>query len=115
MRNDRILIHKIDILLSRHAIRPKHRGYISMAMTVFKKMLGDIVEHYVNALEVKSHLVIDQLKHLGIICKLKINPLKCAFEITSGKFLGLIACHRWLKVKTPKINAIIKLQDLKNI
>lgn len=54
-------------------------------MTAFKKMLGDMVELYVDALEVKSHHVIDQLKHLRIVCQLKMNPLKCASDVTSDK------------------------------
>jgi len=34
------------------------------------------------------------------------NPLKCAFGVTSGKFLGFIVQHRGIEIDQAKIRAI---------
>lgn len=53
---------------------------------IFKEMLGDTVECYIDDLIVKSHQKMDHLEHLKVIFKklcqsTKMEPLKCAFEV----------------------------------
>jgi hypothetical protein len=47
--------------------------------------------------------------------QLKMNPLKCAFGVTSGKFLGFIIRHRGIEVDQSKIDAIQRMPELKNL
>ncbi|XP_074266516.1 uncharacterized protein LOC141589791 [Silene latifolia] len=61
---------------------------------IFDDMLHKTLECYVDDVVVKSKKRKDHVKDLRTIferlrkCQLKMNPLKCAFGITSGKFLG---------------------------
>ncbi|KAL0434199.1 UNVERIFIED_CONTAM: hypothetical protein Slati_2754200 [Sesamum latifolium] len=47
--------------------------------------------------------------------QLKINLLKCAFGVTSGKFLGFIVCHRGIEIVQAKIDVILKMSGPQNI
>ncbi|XP_019253383.1 PREDICTED: uncharacterized protein LOC109232155 [Nicotiana attenuata] len=44
-----------------------------------------------------------------------MNPLKCAFGFTSGKFLAFIVRHRGIEVNPAKIDAIQKMPRPKNL
>lgn len=76
---------------------------------IFKEMLGDIVECYVDDLVVKSHQRNDHLKHLEVVCdklfkhQLGMKPLTCAFGVTTSKFLGFIVHHRATEVDPSKL------------
>ena len=54
-------------------------------------------------------MVFDKLWHYN----LKMNPLKCAFGVTSGKFLGFIIKHRGIEVDQSKIKAIQSMPEAK--
>jgi hypothetical protein len=41
--------------------------------------------------------------------QLKMNPLKCAFGVKSGVFLGFIVHHRGIEIEPKKIKAIFKM------
>lgn len=81
-------------------------------MVIFKEMLGDKVELYVDDLVVKSYQRIDDLKHLGVIFnklrnhQLKMNLLNHAFGVTLGKFLRFIVRHLGIEVDTLKIREL---------
>lgn len=47
--------------------------------------------------------------------QLKMNPLKCAFGVTSGKFLGFVVRHRGIEIDPTKIRAILEMPPPKNI
>ena len=44
-----------------------------------------------------------------------MNPLKCAFGVTSGKFLGFIVHHRGIEIDQSKIRAIQEMPEPKNL
>ena len=44
-----------------------------------------------------------------------MNPLKYAFGITYGRFLGFIVRHRGIEVDQSKINAIQRMPEPKNL
>ncbi|KAG9453633.1 hypothetical protein H6P81_006537 [Aristolochia fimbriata] len=44
-----------------------------------------------------------------------MNPLKCAFGVTSGKFLGFIVHHRGIEIDQSKIDAIQKMPAPRNV
>jgi hypothetical protein len=39
-----------------------------------------------------------------------MNPLKCAFGVSAGKFLGFIIHERGIEIDPKKIESIIKVQ-----
>ncbi|KAK4388288.1 hypothetical protein Sango_2435400 [Sesamum angolense] len=44
-----------------------------------------------------------------------MNPSKCAFGVTSGKFLGFIVRQRGIEIEQTKIDAILRMLELRNI
>ncbi|CAL8118091.1 unnamed protein product [Prunus armeniaca] len=78
---------------------------------IFGDMLHKNVECYVDDLVIKSKRREDHLKDLRMVFnrlwkyQLKMNPLKCAFGVTLGKFLGFIIKHRGIEVDQSKIKA----------
>ncbi|KAM2898528.1 hypothetical protein COP2_008052 [Malus domestica] len=44
-----------------------------------------------------------------------MNPLKCVFGVTSGKFLGFIVKHRGIEVDQSKIKAIQSMPEPRNL
>jgi nucleotidyltransferase/DNA polymerase involved in DNA repair len=45
---------------------------------------------------------------------MKLNPAKCAFGVSSRKFLGYMVSNRGIKANPEKIQAILNMQPLKN-
>ena len=74
----------------------------------FDDLLHKNVECYVDDLVVKSRKRGDHLKDLRMMFQLlrryqlRMNPLKCAFENTSGKFLDFIVRHRGIEIDQAK-------------
>ena len=95
------------------------------AMTkIFDEIIHKIVECYVDDLVVKSVSYEEHLQHLRILFDqlrqhaLKLNPLKCAFMVSSGKFLGFVIRHRGIEIDPSKIKAILEMpppQKLKEL
>ena len=46
---------------------------------------------------------------------MKLNPSKCMFGVTVGKFLGFIVTQRGIKVNLDKIRAIIEMAPPRNV
>ena len=88
---------------------------------IFDDMLHKTIECYVDNLVVKSKKINNHLQDLREVFErlrkyqLKMNPLKCAFRISSGKFLGFVVCHRGISIDQTKINVILKMPELRNI
>jgi len=89
--------------------------------TVFDDMLRKTVECYVDDLVVKSKKKVEHIQSLRQIferlrrCQWKMNPLKCVFGVTSGKFLGFIVHHRGIEIDQSKIRAIEEMPEPKNL
>ncbi|TYK02452.1 uncharacterized protein E5676_scaffold1738G00700 [Cucumis melo var. makuwa] len=87
----------------------------------FDDMLHKHVECYVDNLIVKSKKKCDHLKDLELVLdclkkyQLRMHPLKCAFSVTSGKFIEFIVRHRGIEVENSKIDAIQKMSSSKNL
>ncbi|KAM1212301.1 hypothetical protein ACFX2G_003942 [Malus domestica] len=88
---------------------------------IFNDMLHKNVECYVDDVVVKTKKRLDHLKDLRVAFErlrkynLKMNPLKCAFGVTSGKFLGFIVKHRGIEVDQSKIKAIQSMPEPRNL
>ena len=46
---------------------------------------------------------------------MKLNPSKCAFGISSGKFLGFMVSHRRIEANPNKIQAILDMKPPRSI
>ncbi|KAL2937526.1 Transposon Tf2-6 polyprotein [Bienertia sinuspersici] len=88
---------------------------------IFESMMHKTVECYVDDLVVKSKKREDHLQDLRDVFEklrrhqLKMNPLKCAFGVTSGKFLGFVVRHRGIEIDQSKITAIQDMPEPKNL
>lgn len=75
----------------------------------------------VDDLVVKSRRICEHLEHLERVFKrcrafkLKMNPLECAFSVTSGNFLGFMVHRNGISVEEGKIRAIKKLKTPGNV
>ena len=76
------------------------------------------IEDYVDDIVVKTKTTGDHFTILQKVferCrlyKLRMNPLKCAFGVTVGKFLGFLVHQRGINVDPSKVQAIITMQPL---
>ena len=91
------------------------------AMTaIFHDMIHGIVEDYVDDIVIKSRRKEDHVLHLKRVferCRkyqLKMNPFKCAFGVSAGKFLGFVVHKDGISIDTEKANAILKMEPPKN-
>jgi hypothetical protein len=79
---------------------------------IFHDLLGIIVEVYIDDIVVKSAGDDSHLADLRLafekMCryKLKMNPLKCAFGVSAGKFLCFIVYEKGIEIDPKKIEAI---------
>ena len=70
--------------------------YQRLVNQMFKKQIGRNVEVYIDEMLVKSRKEEDHLDDLRETFNtlrqynMKLNPSKCAFRVSSGKFLGFI-------------------------
>lgn len=79
------------------------------------------MEYYVDDILVKTIKRSTHIQELGLILdrmerfKLRLNPKKCAFGVTSRKFLGYIMSNKGIKVDPEKVQAIMEMPPPKNI
>ncbi|GKV20231.1 hypothetical protein SLEP1_g30388 [Rubroshorea leprosula] len=83
---------------------------------IFHDMIGRFMKIYIDDVVVKSNEVEEHLVHLKLAFErmrkhgLKMNPLKCAFGISTGNFLGYLVHERGLEVNQNKAKAVIEAQ-----
>ena len=86
---------------------------------MFCPQIGWNVEVYVDDMLVKS---VDEGSHLDDLqetfetlrqYKMKLNPSKCAFGVSSGKFLGFMVSQRGIEANPNKIQAILDIEPPK--
>ena len=46
---------------------------------------------------------------------MKLNPSKCAFKVSSGKFLGFMVSQRGIEANPKKVKAILKISSPRTI
>ena len=95
--------------------------YQRLVNHMFRPQIGRNVEVYVNDMLVKS---LDEGSHLDDLqetfetlrrYKMKLNPSKCAFRVSSGKFLGFMVSQRGIEANPDKIQAILNMEPSKNV
>ena len=77
--------------------------YQRLVTKIFRPLMGKTMEVYINDMLVKSKERPDHTKHLQETFELlhtygmKLNPLKYAFGVSSGKFLGFMVTQRGIE------------------
>ena len=95
--------------------------YQRMVTKMFGHMIGKIVEVYIDDMLVKSvreeNHTTDLLQVFNILWEslLCLNASKCAFGVSSGKFLGHVASRRGIEANLDQIAALVDLAEPRNI
>ena len=90
--------------------------YQRQVTKVFRPLKGKTMEVYIDDMLVKSKERPDHTKHLQEtfepLCTngMKLNPLKCAFGVSSGKFLGFMVTHGGIEANPIQLKAIMESQ-----
>ena len=88
-----------------------------MVNKVFKDLIGDIMEVYMDDMLAKSVQRMDHLLHLSKDFDLlrqyevKLNPEKCTFRVTSEKFLGYLVTQHGIKADPNQISVILNMRS----
>ena len=88
---------------------------------MFQKQIGNTIEVYTDDMVFKSLLLTDHIAHLEDTFTvlreygMKVNPIKCSFGMTSGKFLGYIVTQWGIEANPGQVQAFQKLQSPRNI
>ena len=79
---------------------------------MFRPLLGSTMEVYIDDMLVKSKQRPDHAAHLQQTFDLlreygmKLNPLKCAFEVSAGRFLGFMVTQRGIEANPAQLTTI---------
>ena len=74
--------------------------YQRLVNKIFARLLGNIMEAYIDDTLVKSQSAEDHITDLEIVFdvlrnyNMKLNPSQCAFGVSSGNFIGHIVSQR---------------------
>ena len=88
--------------------------YQRLVTKIFRPLMGKTMEVYIDNMLVKSKECPNHTKHLQETFELlhmhdmKLNPLKCAFGVSSGKFSGFMVTQRGIKANPIQLRAIIE-------
>ena len=86
--------------------------YQRLMTKIFKPLIGDVVEVYIDDVVVKSKTRSEHTQHLQEVFHLlknygmKLNPTKCAFGVSTGKFLGFMVTQRGIEINPDQVKAV---------
>ena len=89
--------------------------YQRLVNRMFQKHIGTTMEVYIDDMLVKSTTAGLHITHLSETFQIlrnynmKLNPAKCAFGVSAGKFLGFIVNHRGIEANPDKIKALLDM------
>ena len=95
--------------------------YQRLVNKIFKHQIGQNMKAYVDGMLVKSHATPDHIVDLWETFntlsqyKMRLNPAKYAFGVTTSKFLGFMVLCRGIKVNLEKIKIILEMTLPKTI
>ncbi|KAL5777700.1 hypothetical protein ACOSP7_010626 [Xanthoceras sorbifolium] len=90
--------------------------YQRLVNHMFAKQIGRTMEVYVDDMLTKSLTAeehADNLREMFEVLwqyEMKLNPEKCVFDVSSGKFLGFLVHQRGIEANPEKIDALIKMK-----
>ena len=89
--------------------------YQRLVNRMFQKKIGTTMEVYINDMLVKSPTAKIHIAHLSEAFQIlreynmKLNPAKCAFGVSAGKFLGFIVNNRGIKANPDKRKVVLDM------
>ena len=89
--------------------------YQRLVNRMFQKQIGTSMEVYIDDMLVKSTTAELHIAHLSEALQIlreynmKLNPAKCAFGVSAGKFLGFIVNNRGIEANPGKIKAVLDM------
>ena len=89
--------------------------YQRLVNRMFQKQIGTTMEVYIDDMLVKSITAELHIAHLSEVFQIlrnynmKLNPAKCAFGVSAGKFLGFIVNHRGIEANLDKIKVVLDM------
>ena len=89
--------------------------YQRLVNWMFQKQIGTTMEIYIHDMLVKSTTAELHIAHLSGAFQIlrnynmKLNPAKCAFGVSVGKFLGFIVNHRGIEANPDKIKVVLDM------
>ena len=94
--------------------------YQRLVNKMFQKQIDTSMEVYIDDMLVKSVKAGLHVNHLAEAFqvlknyKMKLNPTKCAFGVSAGKFLGFIVNNRGIKANPDKIRVVLDMRSPSN-
>ena len=88
--------------------------YQRLVTKMFRPLLRNTMEVYIDDMLVKSKRRPDHATHLQQTFDLlreygmKLNPLKCAFGVSAGRFLGFMVTQRGIEANPAQLQAILQ-------
>ena len=88
--------------------------YQRLMTKIFRPLVGRTMEVYIDDIVVKSKTREDHAHHLQEVFHLlrrydmKLNPSKCAFGMSAGKFLGFMVTQRGIEVSPDQIKTVME-------
>jgi hypothetical protein len=82
---------------------------------IFHNLLGVLLEVYIDDLVIKSADFNGHFANLSMTLErmrkynLKVNPLKCDFGVSAGKYLGFIVHEKGIEIDPGKVESIRKI------
>ena len=91
--------------------------YQRLMNKMFAQQIGRNVQVYVDDMLVKSRREEDLKETFNILrsYNMRLNPGKCAFGVTAGKFLGFMVSQRGIEANPDKIRAIMEMAPPRNV
>ena len=95
--------------------------YQRLVNRMFHKQIGTFMEVYIDDMLVKSIKVELHITHLAEAFQvlksynMKLNPTKCAFGVSAGKFLGFIINNRGIEANPDKIKVVLDMLPSSNV
>ena len=95
--------------------------YQRLVKKMFQKQMGASMEVYIDDMLVKSTTAELHIAHLAEafhILKeydMKLNPTKCAFGVSAGKFLGFIVNNRGIEANSDRIRVVLDMSSPSSI
>ena len=89
--------------------------YQRLVNQMFQKQIDTTMEVYIDDMLVKSTTTELHIAHLSEAFQIlrnynmKLNPAKCAFGVSAGKFLGFIVNHRGIEANPDKIKVVLDM------